>query len=271
MLLWDILRRGCLLYADKPAVGGPERSFTYKQLADRATRFSNVMRDGLGLAKGDRIVVISPNTPEYIEIYFACALNGVVCVPVHNRWPDGRITPLIEELHPRAVVAHPSRQTAADAIRSAGFSDPVLTFGPSGTYESMLDRASSNTARAAGAATDAMVQIHTSGTTGKSKGVMLTQRNFLAAAWGDIAYDLARADDCHLVSTAIFLGAALQRTVSLLLAGGAVYLQSSFSPESVADLVSEARCPRTTAIRLCSSACSTSTRKTGSRLRASDS
>ena len=62
-----------------------ERRFTYKQVEERVNRFSNALI-ALGIAKGDKVGIISMNSNEVFETYFALAKIGAVAVPNNFRY-----------------------------------------------------------------------------------------------------------------------------------------------------------------------------------------
>jgi acyl-CoA synthetase (AMP-forming)/AMP-acid ligase II len=73
-------------HGDRAAIiteSGDQMSFT--QLQQRVWRLANALTAGLGLKKGDRVSVLSSNRPEYIELDYACALAGLVKVPLYER------------------------------------------------------------------------------------------------------------------------------------------------------------------------------------------
>jgi acyl-CoA synthetase (AMP-forming)/AMP-acid ligase II len=73
-------------YRDRTAIRTEDgRDISYTELQDRVRRLVNVLIDGLGLVKGDRIAILANNRAEYIEADFACALAGVVKVPLYAR------------------------------------------------------------------------------------------------------------------------------------------------------------------------------------------
>jgi acyl-CoA synthetase (AMP-forming)/AMP-acid ligase II len=79
----SLIRATFRRYSSKTAIqteSGDEISFS--QLQDRVRRLVNVLTDGLGLKLGDRVAVLADNRPEYIELDYACALAGLVKVPL---------------------------------------------------------------------------------------------------------------------------------------------------------------------------------------------
>src|SRR3984957_826422 len=75
------LRRAKQLYGSNPASGG----FTWSEFYDLVYRKAAFLR-GQGIEKGDRVAVWMLNSHEYLELYFATAIAGIVIVPINTRW-----------------------------------------------------------------------------------------------------------------------------------------------------------------------------------------
>src|SRR3984957_14521231 len=75
------LRRAKQLYGSNPASGG----FTWSEFYDLVYRKAAFLR-GQGIEKGDRLAVWMLNSHEYLELYFATAIAGIVIVPINTRW-----------------------------------------------------------------------------------------------------------------------------------------------------------------------------------------
>src|SRR5579871_5020005 len=79
------LRRAKQFHADSLAILDAQRSFTYRQFAERVERAANALRD-MGVQRGDRVAVLLLNSPAYLELYHATALAGAIIVPINIRW-----------------------------------------------------------------------------------------------------------------------------------------------------------------------------------------
>ena len=80
--IYDMMARGAALYRDAPAlIQGPgQRSF--RQLLERADALAAGLM-GLGLSKGDRVCILAQNDTAYVDLYGACARQGIIAYPIN--------------------------------------------------------------------------------------------------------------------------------------------------------------------------------------------
>ncbi len=143
--------------------------YSYRKLFQLSLRCAAYLQDK-GITKGDRILVWAPNRPEWGVLFCACALSGVVLVPL-----DARNTP--------EFVVRVGKETEARILfRSHNRHDPGLPI-PTVFMEDLfeiLNDASDSDSFSPVRPQDALEIVYTSGTTGNPKGVVLTQENILS-------------------------------------------------------------------------------------------
>ncbi|HLW72393.1 MAG TPA: AMP-binding protein [Candidatus Binataceae bacterium] len=180
--LVEMLDRAAERYGARPAlearVGSTQQSlFTYRELRDAAFRASLLLRTR-GIKPGDRVLLISENSPDWVIAYFAILYAGAVAVPL-----DHLIS--AEELEPIARIAEPSAALLSTACaKRLGSSVSVVTPGIEGIALDELRRPFMLKGKAEAPLklerkTLASI-VFTSGTTGAPKGVMLSHGNFTA-------------------------------------------------------------------------------------------
>ena len=164
MNLATMLLRSARVFPHYPAVAiGLTKFRTYAVLAQRAIGLAEAMRKRVSY--GGRVLLFSPNCPEYLEIMFACWYAGLVVVPVNPK------------LHPNEVEEIAFRAGARLRFKS-GFDSPGIRIG-SEEYEKMVATEPSGSMALAGPGVPAWM-FFTSGTTGKPKGAVLTHGNLYA-------------------------------------------------------------------------------------------
>ena len=112
----DFFRRARRLYSDRPAVVDGDLRLTYQQFGERCDRWSAWLQS-VGVAKGDRIAYICPNTHAQLESFYAVPQIGAVVVPLNFRLIAGDFQYLITHSGATVVCAHADYLECIDGIR----------------------------------------------------------------------------------------------------------------------------------------------------------
>jgi fatty-acyl-CoA synthase len=174
-----VFRRAFEVFADRVAVTGEESSFTYSGVRDRAWRLAGAL-SARGLRRGDRIAALSETRPQYVEIYAACAALGVTVVALNIRLHPEELLYCLEKGRPSLLIASASLAPAVASIRGrAGYvRDWVALEALDGwlDYEAMLAASAPHEPPRVAEPEDIHNVLFTSGTTGRPKGAMISQR-----------------------------------------------------------------------------------------------
>ncbi|MFC3243590.1 AMP-binding protein [Gordonia humi] len=235
MLVGDISKNNARRYPDKPAVIESGRTHTWSQVDERARRLANYLH-AAGMRKGDRILVIARNCIEWPEITFACAKAGVVSVPVNIRLAADELAHIRDDSGAVAAIAH------TDQVERFGSElndlNVVLEIGgsTSGTdYDRALRTASADEPAVLLRPDDIQFILYTSGTTGRSKGVIHTHRGMLAQAVDTTLVTESNRSDVFLATTPFFTAGGMVRTLSWTYLGQTMVIHKRFDPEAVLD------------------------------------
>jgi acyl-CoA synthetase (AMP-forming)/AMP-acid ligase II len=189
MNVFDCLARAATRFPDRPGVIlGTQVVLSLAQLQARAL----ALAAGLSarFAPGSRLAIVSENRPEIVETLFGAWAAGCVAVPVNAKLHPREIAAILADSGARGVIASPR---LAPTLEQAAPPDvPVIAFA-SAAYAQLAAGAP----RADAAATepdDLAWLFYTSGTTGRSKGAMLSHRNLMAMALAHLA-DLDDPDE----------------------------------------------------------------------------
>jgi len=181
-----------------PCLGIPSgQVFTYGDVDEHSARIANLFACH-GIAKGDRVAVQVEKSAPAVFLYLACLRIGAVYLPLNPSYTRDEISYFLADAHPRGMVCQPERfEEMAGLCRQAGIPE-VFTLGAAGEGN-LLDasRAMPSTFSASPSSDgDTKAILYSSGTTGKPKGVMLTQGNLahnartLVRAWGFTRHDV---------------------------------------------------------------------------------
>jgi fatty-acyl-CoA synthase len=146
------------------------RHHTYQAYDDRISRLAGSFRSQFGIAAGDRVAVLAPNTTDTFEVQFACARIGAIFVPLNWRLAKPEQQAILADCAPAMLVYDPEF-----ADRAQEFSDGIgqlVSLGP--MFERIaLDGAPLDHPVAA-SLDDISTILYTSGTTGRPKGAIIT-------------------------------------------------------------------------------------------------
>jgi malonyl-CoA/methylmalonyl-CoA synthetase len=154
------------------------------QFLEQAARLAAVLAD-VGVQPGDRVAVQVSKSWQALALYVACLRHGAVFLPLNTAYTPSELAYFLDDAEPALFVVDPDSGQAAQALADDAASDVVvLTLG--GNDEGSLADAARTITPAKIIQTrtedDIAAILYTSGTTGRSKGAMLTQRNLLSNA-----------------------------------------------------------------------------------------
>lgn len=175
-LLTDAVARG----GDRPALVQGPRTLTYGELGDRVGRLAAGLT-GLGLGRGDRVVLLMPNRIELVETLWAAFHGGFVAVPVNWHLHPDEVDYIVRHSGASAVVVSDETAAATHPLPEEVRVLRVARADGSGSgidYEDVLT--AEPMAVAGTGADDPAWLFYTSGTTGRPKGATLTHRNLAA-------------------------------------------------------------------------------------------
>ncbi len=168
--------------ADKPALidGTSERALTYGQLDGAIRRLAGGLV-AAGMAKGEVLAVMSPNIPEYGVVFHGVAMAGGVVTTVNPTYTAGEVHhQLVDAGATRLVTVPMFLETAVAAMEGTDVRELFVLGGAEGhrSFEELLGEPLAEQVPVD--LDDVVVLPYSSGTTGLSKGVMLTHRNLVA-------------------------------------------------------------------------------------------
>ncbi|MBL3573708.1 malonyl-CoA synthase [Rhodovulum sulfidophilum] len=219
-------------------------SLTHAAFLALAARHAHAL-NAFGLGPGDRLAVQVEKSPEALALYAACLQAGVIFLPLNTAYTPAELSYFIGDSAARLVICDGRRMGALTPVaETAGAHIATLNTDGSGSFAVIAATKSATYPTVARAPDDLAALLYTSGTTGRSKGAMLSQRNLLSNA--EVLTEAWRftEDDVLLHALPIFHTHGLfVATNIMLLAGGAMILLPKFDIDAVI-----AALPRATAM-----------------------
>src|SRR5579862_7003942 len=113
----DVLAMYGRLCPDKIGARDLERSMTFRLWYQRACRLANAFV-GIGLRKGDRVCILAYNCIEWLEIYAATAMAGLIAVPINFRLGGREFTYIVENSDAKAFIVQDELLGEVEAVRA---------------------------------------------------------------------------------------------------------------------------------------------------------
>ncbi|WP_197373100.1 acyl-CoA synthetase [Mycolicibacterium baixiangningiae] len=230
MNLFGLLDQAAARFGDRGAVYlGDQQVHTWSSLRERSLRLAGSLT---GAGRGARIAVASENRPEIVELMFAIWAAECVFVPLNYKLHPREMGQILADADVSLVFA--SSKIGAE-LTSTG-SAPVETIG-SAHYESRCTAEALDAPRHTDPAHLAWL-FYTSGTTGRSKGAMLSHRNLMAMSVSHLADFDSPDENCSLVHGAPMSHGSGLYVPPYVLRGArqVVPASSAFEPDEFLDL-----------------------------------
>lgn len=234
----DIIRGGARRVPTRIAAIELEtgRRFTYADLDRRIDRCAALLHRDHAPLYGARVAMLSPNTVEMLVVHNAVIRLGGIFVPLNWRLTDHELMGLIDDCTPQVLIAHPDYIARAEAISAASalplYPLQQLLDGIEGGYEAAYPAARAIDAPA--------TLLYTSGTSGRPKGVVVTERSaYFSTVNFAIAYRVTQ-DSVFLCDMPMFHIAGLYTLGRVpMLMGGAVAVSAGFNAKKTLDRLTE--------------------------------
>ncbi|MEM8659985.1 MAG: AMP-binding protein, partial [Pseudomonadota bacterium] len=185
-----------------------DRRINFAELHERVCRLGNALLETLELEKGDRVAVISKNCIEYMEVYYACALCGLIAQPINWRLGEEEMTRIVRDGDPSAVIYSSEYQALAKSIQAELAIFHSLNFGPEsdGSYETLLSQSAVHEPLLAASVgdDDPVLILYTGGTTGESKGALHTHRSLYAGMLNQTVAERIVPSDVYMLTGQMF-------------------------------------------------------------------
>jgi acyl-CoA synthetase (AMP-forming)/AMP-acid ligase II len=179
----DIVTRSAARAPADLAVIDGDRRVSYAELNAAVNRMANALA-ARGYGRGDALALVSGNSIEFLQSYYACARLGVVCVPVNLGWRPAEVTYVLEHSRARGVVVETQLADwlAPSLADAPGVSDVIVAPGTGGDVPAdwmTLDELTAGADAVEPACfvddRDRITYLYTSGTTAAPKGVVGSQ------------------------------------------------------------------------------------------------
>tara|TARA_R110002049_G_scaffold10127_3_gene50457 strand:- start:165382 stop:166905 length:1524 start_codon:yes stop_codon:yes gene_type:complete len=219
-------------FSTDPATG---QATSLGELWTNAARVASALVN-LGVKPGERVAVQAEKSLEVLELYLGTILAGAIHLPLNTAYTAAEVGYFLGDASPRVFVCDPSRQEALAEVTGAAKIETVLTLDAegNGTLKERAKAADPISEAVARGRDDLAAFLYTSGTTGRSKGAMLTHGNLASNA--ETLRDLWQFTDSDVLIHALplFHTHGLFVAVNITLAaGGALVFHRAFDAGAI--------------------------------------
>ena len=224
----DPLLRALQIGADRTATIFGDRRTSFRELWSRSARLGSALR-ARGLQPGDRVAILAANSDRYVEAYVAIPAAGFVIVPLNTRHAEPELRYALEDAGARVLL------TDRDPGALAALVDSVVRIPDE--YDEMIAAADFEEP-GKGVTEDSLAGLfYTGGTTGASKGVMLTHRNLVANTFHFMTAAPPSQDNVSLIMAPLFHAAGSNGVLAGIWAASTQLPLGVFDPAVALDLI----------------------------------
>ncbi len=202
------------------------RQLTYGSLRDETARFAAAL-GRRGVTPGDRVAVQVEKSVEALLLYIACLRLGAVFVPINDANTPNEVDYFLRDSQPRVAIVRPSHEAALTLLAERAGVGHVETLGKDGETSLLSDAVSAESPFESAPGLDAnslAAIVYTSGTTGRSKGAMLTRGNLASNAAALVEAWRFSSGDVLLHALPLFHIHGLFAAINTVLASGSALL-----------------------------------------------
>jgi long-chain acyl-CoA synthetase len=230
------------MMGDKDALVCGSQRIRYAELHESTDRLAQSLR-AQDIAVGDRVAIYLPNSVEFVRAFIAIVKAGAIAVPINLPLSAPEIAHILADCRPKATFI--SSETRAIYLRAARGLDDIRRIAVEDpqagelSFADMIAQGAPQTPEVPYDFDDCMI-CYTSGTTGKPKGAILTQANYIilngflnATLWG------LSASDRHLATTPLAHRTGFARVANLITHGSTLHILKRFDAKEAARVVRE--------------------------------
>lgn len=220
-----------------------KEQYRYRDLARRSNALAGLLVNRLGIKKGDRMAIFSPNSIVYIDLFYATPKTGAISTAYNIMMSPADTAGLIQNEAPVVLFYDPECSEKIDTLRQMPETACVQHWIPvDEKYHSLLCRESSPMPFVPIDPEDIVILMHTGGTTGRPKSAMISARAVMLNAVGQQnTYSLTKQD--VMFGYLPFFHTATWHTIAmpLLYAGGKLVFSRKFHVEQALDVIEKER------------------------------
>ena len=209
MTVGDIIRQTAARYPDKIGLVCGDQQYSWREVNNRVNRLAHGLL-GLGFQKGDRVAILSRNCNQYLDFYFAVAKAGLISVPLNSWLLPRELSDLIHDSGAVGLIVDEKYRDKVEGL-DVNSVKHYIGLGQGHPYphdlETLIRENSEEEPDVEVEQSDIFTLAYTSGTTGRSKGAMVTHKNSCTAVKTMAQEWRFQPNSVHLIHAPMFFAA----------------------------------------------------------------
>ncbi|TLS38273.1 acyl-CoA synthetase [Pseudalkalibacillus caeni] len=221
------------------AISDPDTGerWTFQEMNSRANKLA-VYLQSIGVSKGDRVALLSPNDVSYFDLFFACGKLGAIFVPMNWRLAGEELEYILSDCEPRVLFYHKEVRNIIMGLKRRSLVEVT-----GNEYKTIMKIGFQNYEEQWVGENDPVAILYTGGTTGKPKGVVLTHQNIFYNMINTITSWSLTSSDATLTYLPMFHTGGLNAlSMPVLHVGGKVIIGRKFNPEEAIQRINNEKC-----------------------------
>ena len=237
-----------MICPDRAAIVFEGSRLSFSTLADRVNRLSNALRS-MGISKGDRVAILQVNCPEFVEVYFATAKVGGICVPLNFRAKQDELTFTLNNSASKVLFVgerylHLVNEIKNNLSETSRLVSLDSTIEGMDSYCDLIDKSSSDEITLDIDDEDTTILMYTAGTTGLPKGVPLKHGAFSIYLLANVTPVDPDIQETNILSVPLYHVAGMQAMIAAVYGGRTIALMRQFEVAEWMDTVEREKANR---------------------------
>ena len=231
---------------DKTAILFGDEDLSYLALSERIRACARTLGGSLGVRHGERVAFLGFNSADFLVLMFACARLGAMMVPLNWRLAPDENAYILDHAGASVLFVEPEFEAGVAEIRDRLGDCRMIRYGSADdrweSYDKLLAAADGPDRDPRVGPDDPVLIVYTSGTTGRPKGAVLTQRALVYNAVNSAAaHDMTSSDVVFTNLPMFHVGGLNIQTTPALHAGASVVLHRRFEPDATIATIRDRR------------------------------
>ena len=236
--IYDMYKRNATLFRNKGALQSEGGEITFEELLEQVRSLAGSLMER-GVAKGDRIAVLSKNCPQFFQVMGAVAGTGSIMVPINFRLSADEIGFVLADTEPLFLFLDPDFEKMIFDLRpKLPFIKEFITFGAGKEFtpfESLMKNSPGDPVTIS--EEDPFMIMHTAAVQGRPRGALISHRNLMSGSI-QVASALSLTDrDVYLDILPLFHIAGFVAALAVMHMGGKNVIISKFDPKSAGKII----------------------------------